>query len=97
MSQRIILLSALALISPNYAFALRLTTNCSPENIPPVDPSVCCDLNDIMSQDIVKECKLRFSDNMRQPSASGELFPTGCVSKVGIGTQLYCKILIYPL
>lgn len=77
MFQRIILLLG-ALI----ALALPTTSsNCAPENIPPVDPSVCCDLEDIMSQDIVKECKLKFGDNMRQISA-GELFPTGCVSKV---------------
>lgn len=54
------------------------TTTCSPENIPHVDPFLCCNLEGILDKEIVNQCRLKFDDTHHPTNTEGSV-PTGFV------------------
>lgn len=57
---------------------------CLPENIPPTDPTLCCNLENVMDRQVVSQCKLKYGDTMRPLVKDQQSVPSGCVSMLGI-------------
>lgn len=62
-----------------------LPNECTSENIPQLDPDLCCNLQGIIDRNVAEECKTRFGDSLRHPLKQEHSAPTGCVGQMKRG------------